>query len=125
MQAAEYTDVPEGYEFYDGVHYAAENGLMAAVSDTEFGAENPATAGELLEGLSQLLAGSPMSAADLKEMLAPMGYLPADLDVDAELTEQLLCDILNPLGAHITTDTPDKVMSRGELADLLMQFYAQ
>ena len=66
-----------------------------------------------------------MSAVDLRDALASMGYMAADLDVDAELTEQLLCDILNPLGAGISTDTPDKVMSRGELADLLMSFYEQ
>ena len=37
------------------------------------------------------------------------------------VTEQFLCDFLNPLGAGMTTDTPDHVMTRGELADLLMQ----
>ena len=123
--AADYTDVPEGSEYYETVRYVTMNGYMRAVSETEFGVDKPAAAGELLEGLSMLIAGGPMGAEDLRDALAGMGYLPADLDVGAELTEKLMCGILNPIGVNIATDTPDHVMTRGELADLLMGFYTE
>ena len=124
-EIGDFTDVPEGSEYYEAVRYLVNNGYMKAASETEFGAENPATAGELLEGLSMLLAGGQMSAEDLRDALAGEGYLPADLDVGAELTEKLMCGILNPIGVNIATDTPDHVMTRGELADLLMGFYTE
>ena len=124
-EIGDFTDVPEGSEYYETVRYMVESGYMRAVSETEFGVENPATVGELLEGLSTLLAGGPMSAEDLRDALAGAGYLPADLDVNAELSEKLLCETLNPIGAGLTTDDPDHVMTRGELADLLMSFYAE
>ena len=74
--------MPEGSEYYETVRYVTMNGYMRAVSETEFGVDKPAAAGELLEGLSMLIAGGPMGAEDLRDALAGMGYLPADLDVD-------------------------------------------
>ena len=62
-----------------------------------------------------------MSAEDTVAALAEYGLVSADQDVNQEVTEQWLCDFLAPLGAEMTTDTPDHVMTRGELADLLMQ----
>ena len=121
VEAAEFTDVPEGSEYYDAVHYAVNNMLMGAVSDTEFGVDDPATLGELLFGLSPALLGSPMSAEETQAALVQYGLMTGNEKLDTELTEQFLCDFLNPLGAGITTDTPDHVMTRGELADLLMQ----
>ena len=123
-EAVDYTDVPAGSEHYEAVRYLTENGQMKAAGETEFGAGKAATAGELLEGLSLLLAGGQMGAADLRDALAQEGVLPADLDVDAELTEGGMCAILNPLGVNLATDDPDHVMTRAELADLLYQFYA-
>lgn len=120
-EAAEYTDVPEGSEYYDAVHYAVNNMLMGAVSDTEFGVDDPATLGEFLFGLSPVLLGSPMSAEETQAALVQYGLMTGDEKLDTELTEQFLCDFLNPLGAGMTTDTPDHVMTRGELAALLMQ----
>ena len=120
-EAVEYTDVPEGSDYYDAVQFVVAAGMMTPVSETEFGVDNPATVGELLSGLSGLLFGSPMSAEDTVAALAEYGLVSADQDVNQEVTEQWLCDFLAPLGAEMTTDTPDHVMTRGELADLLMQ----
>ena len=126
IEAVDYTDVPEDYEYYEGVHFAVESGLMAAKSDTEFGAEDPATVGELISGLSSLLFGVQMSAEDTRDALAEYGLMSPDQDVDAPLTEQFLCDFLNPLLEEpMTTDDPEHTMTRGELADLLMQFFTE
>lgn len=120
-EAAEFTDVPEGSEYYDAVHFAVNNMMMGAVSDTEFGVDDPATLGELLFGLSPVLLGSSMSAEETQAALVQYGLMTGNEQLDTELTEQYLCDFLNPIGAGMTTDTPDHVMTRGELADLLMQ----
>ena len=61
------------------------------------------------------------SAEETQAALVQYGLMTGNEKLDTELTEQFLCDFLNPLGAGITTDTPDHVMTRGELADLLMQ----
>ncbi len=125
VEAADYSDVQEGSKYYDAVHFAVNNMMMTAVSDTEFGVDNPATLGELLSGLSPILLGSPMSAKDTQAALVQYNLMTGNEDLDAELTEQYMCDFLNLLGAGMTTDTPDHVMTRGELADLLMQLGGQ
>ena len=121
VEAADYADVPEGSEYYEAVHFAVSNMMMSAVSETEFGVDNPATVGEFFSGLSPILLGSPMSAEDTRAALAQYGLLTGSEELEAELTEQFMCDFLKKLGAEMTTDTPDHVMTRGELADLLMQ----
>ena len=41
-----------------------------------------------------------------------------ELAQEAQLTEKYACDLLTTLGAEISTDTPDKVMTRGDLAEM-------
>ena len=49
-----------------------------------------------------------------------------ETDINAELTDETLCFVFaNGLGVALTTDTPDAPMSRGDLADLFFQLFAE
>ena len=61
---------------------------------------------------------------ELAFLLAGSGLVDPDADLDAELTEEVLCTILaDGIGLGISTDTPDVVVVRGDLADLLKTVY--
>ena len=62
----EFEDVGEEDEFYDAVMGAVGAGLMAPVSETRFGAEDPATEGDIATALFVLMGGS----ADLDAAIA-------------------------------------------------------
>ena len=54
-------------------------------------------------------------------LLMEYGLVDADQDLNAELHEDLFCNILTALGAGFTTDTPDAAVSRADLADVFVQ----
>ena len=125
LSAAEFADVPEDSDFYAAVHFAVENGWMAPVSATEFGVEAGATVGDLAAAVYALVGGPVNAAEEARDFLAGYGLMDADQDLDAELTEQALCGLMAGLGVGLTTDTPDAVVSRGDLADLLKMIGAE
>ena len=120
------TDVPEDSEYYEAVRFVFENGLMAAQTDDTFGLNDPATIGDMAAGIYAGVggpAGDPQGAVD---WLAGYGLLDAETDINAELTEETLCSVFtNGLGVGLTTDTPDAVVSRADLADLFFQLFSE
>ncbi len=125
MSNAEYDDVPEDSEHYAGVHFALDSGLMVPKTETAFGAEDPATVGDLIAALYCGLGGAPNAPEEALAWLAGYGLLPADQDLNAEVNEEFLCSLLTAIGAQISTDTPDVIVTRADLADLLSQLFAQ
>ncbi len=121
----EFTDAAEGSEHYDAVRFAFENGLMAPKAEDAFGIDETATVGDLLAGLYAGLGGAPNAPEDARAWLSQAGVLSADEDLEADLTEAFLCQLLNAIGAPISTDTPDAVVPRGDLADLFFQLFHQ
>ena len=115
-----FEDVPEDHPLYAYVTDAVSQGLMLPLDDTRFGIDEPATIGDYLGGIYVLVGGPNADARACLELLAANGLIDPATDLSAPLTEQFACDLLTTLGAEYSTDTPDKVMTRGELAELFM-----
>ncbi|MBP5728339.1 MAG: hypothetical protein J6Y48_14815, partial [Clostridia bacterium] len=57
--------------------------------------------------------------------LSANGMIPADQDLNAELNEGFIGGILAALGVPGNTETPDKAVTRAELAALFAQLTGQ
>ena len=97
---------------------------MPAAEDA-FGVDSPATVGNLMAALYCGLGGPANAPEDARAWLAGYGLVSEDQDLDAELNEQFLCDLMSAIGVGLTTDTPDAVVPRSDLADLLFQVFNQ
>ena len=124
MSNIEFEDVPEGHELYEAIHFVVDNKLMAPLSDTAFGVDEPATVGDYVASIYAMLGGPAGDPEGAREWLAGYGLVAADEDLDAPLNEQLFCDIMQAIGVGYTTDTPDVAVPRGDLADVLYQLNA-
>ena len=118
LSGTEFTDLPEDHPQYASVKAAIAGGFMQPRSDTLFGVDEDATVGDFLAGLYLMIGGPSADAQACLDVLTQYGAVSADQDLSQPLTEQFLCDLLNAIGAGMTTDTPDTVMTRGDLADL-------
>ena len=124
----EFTDVPEGHEQYDAVHFVFENGLMASLEDETFGVEEDATVGELAGALYGLLGEDPEAQEEAVAFLAQYGIVPASASADTPLTAKQAQDILTTFSAAVELDfTPDKNatdkgLTRGDLAVILTDY---
>ena len=122
----ELTDAPEGSEYYEAVRYVYENGLMDAQDDSAFGVEAPATYGDFLAAIYAGVGGPAHDPEGAREWLAGYEMVDPNQDLSAGLTEECLCFVLqNGFGVGISTDEPENVMTRGELADLLMSLFSE
>ena len=99
--------------------------MMAPVSETHFGTEDGATAGDFLGGFYLLVGGPSRDPEACRQLLADNGLLDASLDLGTPLTEGFCCDLLTAAGAQISTDTPELEMTRGDLADLFSMFLGE
>lgn len=121
------TDVPEGSEHEASVKYVLANGLMAPLTEDTFGVDEAATVGDLMAAVYTAVGGPEGAPEEARGFLAEYGLVPADLDIETELTEVFLCDLLEGVFGQqiLTTETPDKVVLRGELADTLQMLFGQ
>ncbi|MBO4348931.1 MAG: insulinase family protein, partial [Candidatus Methanomethylophilaceae archaeon] len=78
------SDMVEDNPFYEMMQFCFVNGIMAAASDTEFGAALPATLGELAQVFVTVL-GASYSQADSIALLSQYGVVPM-ADVSTVLT---------------------------------------
>ena len=120
LSSAGFEDVPETHEKYSAVMDVVAAGYMAPAGETVFGVDEEATVGDFLGGLYLLIGGTGMDAQACLDVLAENGLADASQDLNAPLTEKYLCDLLTSIGAQMTTDTPDHIMTRGELAELFV-----
>ena len=123
LTQAGFEDVAEDNEHYEAIRFAFESGMIAPKADGIFAPDDPATVRDYLGGLYVLMGGGSSDAEACREFLAGYGIVSADEDLDAELTEEFLCRVLNAVAGQeiMTTDTPDAVVTRGDLADLYFQ----
>ena len=121
MSAVAFDDVPEDHEMHSFVTAAIEGGFMAPRTETFFGVDEDATVCDFLGGLYLLVGGPNADAQACLELLAQYGLVDATQDLNDPLTEKYLCDLLTALGAEMTTDDPDHVVTRGELAQLFVE----
>lgn len=118
---AVFDDLSEDDPNYEYVMQAYQMGLMEPVSETTFGVDEDATAGEFALALLTLLGGAASSEDEAIEMLAGAGLLPKDTKADSPLTIALL----EGLGGTGEVDWSEyiagDVATRGELARILME----
>ena len=69
------SDINEESPYYDALNFVFQEGIMANVSDTEFGAELPATLGEVAQTFC-LLIGYELDQAQSIGLLSQYGILP-------------------------------------------------
>ena len=120
LSEAEFEDLPESHAQYAAVRSAISSGFMLPRSETLFGVDENATVSDFLGGLYLLIGGPSANAQACLELLTQYGILSADQDLTASVSEQFVCDLLTAIGAEMSTDTPDNVMTRGDLADLFV-----
>ncbi len=119
LSQVQYEDLPEDHEYYGVAMAAMADSLMAPLSATVFGVDEPATVGDFMGAVFVLIGGPSGDPQGCVDYLSPYGLVDPNADLDAPLTEGFVCDLMAALGAAIGTDTPDQVMTRGELANLL------
>ena len=98
---------------------------MSLREDGAFSPDVPATVGDFLGGLYPLIGGGAADADACKEMLVQYQLVSADLDLNGELKEGFLCDLLNAIGAAISTDDAEAAVPRADLADLFFSLGGQ
>ena len=125
--AIELSDVAEDHPQYEAVRFAFDNGLMAVKDGTEdeFGVDDPATVGDIMGAMYAYIGG----ARDPEEALglfASYGSASPDLVLEDELTGEAAVELLSSLasafGIDWSSDADDTVLTRGDLAELLMKF---
>ena len=125
LTQVELTDVPEDSEYYDAVRFVFENQIMAPRGEDTFGVDDTATAGDLMAAIYVCYGYTPNAPEDARAWLAGFNLVDPEMDLDTELNEEFLCHIFaNGVGVGISTDTPEELVSRGDLADLLFQVFA-
>ena len=120
MSEAAYDDLAEDNERYAYIKAAMDEGFMAPLSDTHFGTDDNATVGDLLGAIYLMIGGPTRDPEACKELLAANNLMDADTDLNEPLTEGYTCELFTALGAAVSTDTPDQVMTRADLAEFLM-----
>ena len=121
LSQVSFSDVAEDNEHHDAIYAAFTSGMMAAKEEGLFAPDEPATVGDFLGGLYMLIGGGSNDPDACKETLVGYGLVAADQDLNAELHEDLFCNILTALGAGFSTDTPDAAVPRADLADVFVQ----
>ena len=121
LSKVSFSDVAEGSELHDAIYAAFAGGLMQPKEEGLFAPDEPATAGDFLGGLYMLIGGGANDPEACKAALSANGLIPADLDLNTELTEGLLGTVLTALGVPGNSGAPDTTVTRAELAALFAQ----
>ena len=122
----ELTDAPEGSEYYDAVRYVFESGIMAALAEDTFGVDENATLGDMAGGIYAAVGGPVGDPQGAVDWLAGYGLMDPAADINAPLDEDTLCFVFtNGLGVALSTDTPEAIVTRGDLANLFFQIFAE
>ena len=98
---------------------AVSDGFLAPRGEDAFGVDDEATVGDFLGALYILIGGTSADAQACLDTLVSYGLADASTDLNAPLTEGYAAGLLASLGSEFSTDDPDHVMTRGELANLL------
>ena len=121
LSKAEFDDLPEDHEKYQFVKAAIDQQFLVPRSETHVGVDEEATVGDLLGAVYLMVGGPTNDPAACKDLLVQNGLASPDLDLDNKLTEGYLSELFTVLGAQVSTDTPDLVMTRGDLAQFLTE----
>ena len=120
-------DVPEGHEHYEAIRFVFGNMLMPMEDEARFGADDPATAGELCGVLYGLIGGDAFAWDEATTFMAANGLIPAGTAADDALTLSAADGILDLFSAAVEVpyenlEGEDRPLTRGELAEIVMAY---
>ncbi|MBQ9264772.1 MAG: insulinase family protein [Clostridia bacterium] len=117
-----WSDVAEDMPSYEAVTFAIQNALMLPTSDDAFGTDQSATTGDLLAAMYALMGGSADAQAALPTFVQ-YGLVPEDTDLNAPVATADVFAIMSALvGENIPATTEQETLTRGEFAQVLMEF---
>ncbi len=125
----ELEDVPEDHQYYEGVRFVYENILMLPAEETRFGVDDEATVGDLMGALYALIGGDASVPDEAIEYLSQFGIIAAGTSSSKALTGSEAETILKNFGQaaeapyRSSGSVPQRVLTRGELADLILTYY--
>ena len=109
-----FADVTEDRDDYEVIRYVYEEGLMAPREADRFGADDPATVGDLAYALNQLISEEPATPEEAVENLKAYQILLGEDNADAPLTAWDADDILNAFTAAVGAEYPGKMAGEAE-----------
>jgi hypothetical protein len=120
-------DVGEENEHYEAVRFVYENMLMGMLDEENFGVDEAATVADLAGALYAVIGGDAAAQDEAVETLASYGILDPAATADGELTGASAADILavfsQAVGVELAPEAgSDDALTRGELAELLMDY---
>ena len=120
-------DVKEEMPFYEAVSFVIDYNLMYPASKTVFGVDDTATAGDAAIALYALGIEDTKDAALALSEISSYGIIPSSALVDDPLTGAAFEDYLAAFSALVgvpyeKTGAEDTVITRGELAEMIMEY---
>ena len=124
----EFSDATEDYEHYEAVRFVFEELLMAPAGEDVFGVDEDATVGELAGMLYALIGGDPAAQDEAIGTFVQYGILPGDITADAVLTgadaDAIFANFSAAVGVpYAPVGAGDETVTRGELAQLFLDYY--
>ena len=126
----ELDDVDESSEYYEAVRFVFEEGLMPAAGETFFDLESEATVGDMAYALFTLgFSQTPADLDDARANLGAYGIMASCGDNEAALTGSAGQDALASFSMAIglpymrDPDASGEALTRGELAQLIFDYY--
>ena len=124
-----FDDVPEDHPHYEAVRFVTENNMMAASAGV-FGVDRTAAKGDIAVAIACAGAGTVFPADQCVTTLISFDIMEAGTDPDAPLTAGAAVGYLNKYTLWATempysydVPDPDAVLTRGELAEIMMNWW--
>jgi len=123
-----FEDLPKNSPHYDAVRLLYEEGIMQAASATRFGVDDEANVGELALALYALGIGDISDPEEALATLQQYGIMAGAGEAGDALSAKTAVQGLKQFTSAVQAEYPSGIsaegetMTRGELADLLMQY---
>ncbi len=118
-----FDDVPEDAEYHDAVMSMVESGMLVPASETHFGAEDPATEGDLIAAMYVMIGGGSADVDAAIETFAQYGI--TDVEPEGAITGQVVDDMFNWISDGLWEgEGSTEQVTRAQLAQMLSDFMA-
>lgn len=130
VSADSLTDLPEDHPNREAIEFMIENSMMAPVSGTAFGTDEPATVGELAQMLYMLGMGEPADAESAYGTFSQYGLMAPGAATDDVLSNSAVTQHLNAFCTNgfgvdnpLALEASDEPLTRAQLAQIIFDFY--
>lgn len=123
-----FDDLPEDSEHFEAVRFVYEEGMMNAAEASRFGTDDTAVLGDVVGALYALFGEDPSDVSSAIAFFSQYGVVSSGADPTADLNPKdaqgMILRLSNLIGAVYKTDedASDAPMTRGELAEMLMEY---